>query len=415
MKIRYIIIIIVALCLLQIPVLKSIEATPERQEIIKSNPFNSLPPTDYLGTYMANTMLGGFKPLLVDYLWLKTENLQKDKQYETVLTLLTIIAKLQPHLTAVWSYNAYHMIYNMSNQEKTPEGKWLTVKNGLEYIHKGMSYNPENSSLTGYLAFFYYHRIPQDRFLMDMVAKEEGKSTYLMAAKWYYKTMELYQAKGSTGFAYDCEIMFLASRYFYAFELLDQRRFDEALSEISSFRQYIEKDLIPRSGPDYSRWTTELQGYDQIISIIKAEKALFESDGANPGPLLDMYGNLINTHVGLEFMPIYKHIDAIFSAYLKKVYGLIDQSRPKDAQQLFLILADRFRKSTPKLDDHPSSWYFLAFNQRIAELEDILISEAKGEPKDKIAAAYELYIKKYGKVFLTEEEKSRLAKITRTK
>ncbi|MFH1227679.1 MAG: hypothetical protein V1701_07230 [Planctomycetota bacterium] len=415
MKLRYIIIIAAALCFLQVPVLWRIEKLPERQEIIKSNPFDSLPPTDYLGTYLANTMLGGFKPLLVDYLWLKTESLQKDKQYETVLTLLTIIAKLQPRLATVWSYNAYHMLYNISNQAKTPEDKWLMVEKGLEYIQKGMSYNPENPSLTAYMAFFYYHRIPQDKYFMEMVEKKENKSTYLMAAKWYYKTMELIRAKGAPEVAYLYEIMSLSCRYFYAFELLDKRRFDEAVNEMSSFREYIKNDLIPRAGPDFNRWTTEMQGYSEIINIIKAEKSMFESDAPDPGSVLDMYNNLINTYVGLEMMPINRHIGIVFSAYLKKVYGLIDQGKYTDAHQLFILLADRIGKSTPKLDGHPSRWYFLTFNQRLAELEDMLISEAKGEPRDKIAAAYEIYIKKYGKTFSAEEEKNRLAQITKDK
>lgn len=416
MKYKYLLITIIVLFLAQVPIRKAIENQPERKEIINANPFNTLPPTDYLGVYLANTVLGGFKPLLVDYLWLKTEQLQKDKQYFSVLSLLTIIAKLQPHMETVWTYNAYNMLYSISNQEKDPQAKWLWTQKGLDYMKEGLSYNPDNPYLTSYLAFFYYHRIHQDRYLMEMVSKAEGKSTYLLAAQWYRKTMEIFEAKGDRGTGYLYEIMALASRYFYAFELLNDKQFDQAIAEINSFNQYIKTVVIPRAGPDYNRWTKELDAYAEIIEIIKSEKAMADDAGSLTGldAVLSRYADLSNNYLGLEFDPIQRHIDALLSLYLKEAYNCIDRKDIDGAQKVFNILQSQAEKMIPKLDDHPSRWYFLALQQRLKDLEELMITECSDKrqvQKANLKQHYEQYIKKYSKTFGLQEEKSRLNKI----
>src|SRR3989339_77689 len=131
---KYIIpaVVVAIFIVFQLSLKSCISRQPEYREIIGSNPFNTLPPTEYLGTYVSTVALGGFKPLLVDYLWMKQDKLQEDKQFEEIVLLLGIIARLQPHFTEVWSFNSYHMIYNIAAQENTPQARWYWVKSGIE-------------------------------------------------------------------------------------------------------------------------------------------------------------------------------------------------------------------------------------------------------------------------------------------
>jgi hypothetical protein len=363
-------------------------------------------------------VLGGFKPLIVDYLWLKVENLQKDKQYSTVLTLLTIIAKLQPHLTAVWSYNAYHMLYNISNQATTPEGRWQWVERGLKYMEEGLSHNPDHPYLMSYLAFFYFHRIPQDKYLMEQVEKTMHRSTYLMAAQWYHKTMEVFQAQKADEWAYSYEIMYLASRYFYAFDLLEQRRFDEAIAEMNALREYINTILIPRAGPDYNRWTTEAAGYAELIKLFKQEKALSLSpqpDFSKLEDLLQQYHTVILVHIGLEFTPIRQHIDGLLGLYLKRMYYLIDRQEFDNAREVFRALTTQTGKFAANLDKHPLTWFVDGLQQRWKELDTIVTAECNPLPpgrggvgKEKLRSLYETYIRTYSYLFDTTEENNRV-------
>lgn len=407
---KYIVIIIVIISFFasQFLLKSRIYVQPEYREIITSNPFSTLPPIDYLGTYIASVAIGGFKPLLVDYLWIKQDRLQKDKQFEEIRLLLSIIARLQPRFVEVWSFNAYNMIYNISSQEKTAEAKWYWVKSGIDYIKEGMKHNPQNPALIQWLAFFYYHRIPQEIYFMQQVESTEGFDTYEVAAKWYQTTIQLCKEKKSFQLATSYEYMYFGCRFLHAFELLRKNRFDDAIKEL----EYVMTSTPDKAEADRVKDLIEVLKYDKEISQIQMGTPDFISRNSS---LLEQYNSLINKHIGFDFNPINARIEVILNRYIKNCYYLIDNGQYNEANEQIKLLLAEITKITPKLDLHPSRWYFLNLLERFEKLRNLINTECYLKAQNindqrwkELKSLYEQYIRKYSYRWLLLDEKEKL-------
>ncbi|MBI5779299.1 MAG: hypothetical protein HZA49_07575 [Planctomycetes bacterium] len=410
---KYIVLIavIIVFIALQLFLKSYISKQPEYREIMVANPFNTLPPAEYLGTYVSTVALGGFKPLLVDYLWMKQDKLQKDRQLEEIVLLLNIIARLQPRFTEVWSFNAYHMIYNISAQENTPQARWHWVKNGIDYIKEGMLHNPDNVNLTQWLAFFYYHRIPQDPYFMQQVESSEGSDSYDVASRWYQQAINLCKKQDNEGWAELYATMYSACRFRHSFELVRKDRFDDAVRELEylsdSTREIMErerlKDLI------------QVVQYDKEVSKIRVDSPDFVSANSS---LIGQYGDIINKNVGYDFAPINARVEFILSHFVSYAYRLIDEGRYSEAVGLIKLLRQATDKIMPKLDSHPAGWYYRSLLERFEKLEGLVNAESyfrregvKDFRTDKRSAElkslYEEYIRKYSSRWMLGDEKKR--------
>ena len=429
---KYIVLLIVVVVFITLQLfLKShISQQPEYREIMVANPFNTLPPAEYLGTYVSTVALGGFKPLLVDYLWMKQDKLQEDKQFEEIFLLLNIIARLQPRFTEVWAFNAYHMIYNISAQENTPSARWHWVKSGIDYIKEGMRYNPDNVKLTRELAFFYYARIPQDAYLMQQVESAEGADSYDVASRWFQKTVDIIREQILKTSSNLYNTMSSDFQFRHSFELMKKNRFDEAIKEMEylalSSRDNLEKKRIKdfvnvlqdikTSSEGYAvmylacrfRHSFELARKNKFDEAVKELEYLITSTGdiveierlkdlikvmqydkevgkiqmenldfvsANSF-LLEQYGNIINKNVGYDFMPINARVEFILSRYIKYAYYLIDNGRYSEAVGLIKLLRSETDKIAPKLDSHPAGWYYRSLLERFESLEGLINAES---------------------------------------
>jgi len=410
---KYIVLIAISVVFIAFQLyLKSyISRQPEYREIMVSNPFNTLPPSEYLGTYVSTVALGGFKPLLVDYLWMKQDKLQEDKQFEEIVLLLGIIARLQPHFTEVWSFNSYHMIYNIAAQENTPQARWYWVKSGIEYIKEGMRYNPDNIILTQWLAFFYYHRIPQDIYFMQQVESLEGIDSYEVASKWYQKAIELCNKQNMPGSAEMFMTMYFACRFRHSFELAKKSRFDEALKELEYLYASIDN-------------MAERARLKDLISVIRYDKDVSRIEMNNPdfisknSLLLEQYGDIINKNIGYDFMPINARVESVLGRYIKYAYRLMDNGKYNEAAGLMKSLRSESDKIVPKLDSHPARWYYRSLSERFEGLEGLINAESyfrKEGVKDfrtdkrgtELKSLYEEYLRKYSLHWLLGDEKKR--------
>mgnify|MGYP001601838962 CR=1 FL=1 len=414
MKKKYIVLaaVIIIFITLQLFLKSHIAKQPEYREIMVTNPFNTLPPAEYLGTYVSTVALGGFKPLLVDYLWMKQDKLQEDKQFEEIVLLLSIIARLQPRFTEVWSFNAYHLIFNIAAQENTPQAKWHWVKSGLDYIKEGMRFNPDNAHLTQWLAFFYYQRIPQDGYFMEQVESAEGTDSYDVAGKWYRKAIDICLDKNQPGQAEMYAVMYFACRFRHSFELAKKNRFDEAIKELEHLTTYA-RDIM------------EVERFKDLIKVMRHDKEVSRVEMNSPdfisanSSLLEQYGNIINKNVGYDFLPINARVESILRRYIKYAYYLIDNGKYSEASGVIKLLCDETNKIVPKLDNHPAGWYYLTLSERFGQLQSMVDAEcylkAQGVKDFKtdrrgieLQSLYEEYIRKYSSPWQLADEKERL-------
>ncbi len=104
--------------------------------------------------------IGALRGLLVDYLWIKIHQMQKDGLYFEVMADADLITKLQPRFSQVWVFHAHNMAYNISVATHTIEERWEWVNEGIRLLReKGLRANPDDMVLHKELAFFFMHKL----------------------------------------------------------------------------------------------------------------------------------------------------------------------------------------------------------------------------------------------------------------
>lgn len=109
---------------------------------------------------LATKLLGGFRGILIDVLWLRAINLEQEGKYFEIAQLFDLICKLEPRLPSVWSYASWNLSYNISKEVPEIDQKWEWVKSGAYLLrNKGLKYCPREYKLYDELAYMYYHKI----------------------------------------------------------------------------------------------------------------------------------------------------------------------------------------------------------------------------------------------------------------
>lgn len=136
----------------------------ERSEFqLLSSPLEGAPPE----LVIATTALGGFRGIIVDYLWIRAMELKLSGEFFELVQIYDWIGKMEPRMEMVWAHNAWNMAYNISAELASGEERWIWIKRGIELLRdEGLKYNPRSSMLYRELAWIYLHKIGQltDKF-----------------------------------------------------------------------------------------------------------------------------------------------------------------------------------------------------------------------------------------------------------
>jgi tetratricopeptide (TPR) repeat protein len=107
------------------------------------------------GDMVSSVILGGFRGVAADILWLRTDMYFHMGQWYKVLPLYRTITFLQPHFIQAWSVAGWHMAYNIYHEARDEDKpKWLEA--GLDFLKEGIINNPGRYELyfeTGWTCF----------------------------------------------------------------------------------------------------------------------------------------------------------------------------------------------------------------------------------------------------------------------
>jgi len=145
----------------------------------------TLTPTEFGGL----VVMSGFRPIAVDILWIRAEDLARERRYYELLSLYNMIAALDPHFEGAWVYNSFNLAYRISELENTEEKKWRWVREGLLYAMRGMEKNPNSHEIAFAISWIYYNRIGNSEYfigrtLEDGILNPENKSVIELARGW---------------------------------------------------------------------------------------------------------------------------------------------------------------------------------------------------------------------------------------
>ncbi|MDD4736000.1 MAG: hypothetical protein PHP44_07840 [Kiritimatiellae bacterium] len=105
-------------------------------------------------------VLGGFRGLVADALWIRAARMQQEGRYFEMVQLANWITQLEPQFTEVWAFSAWNLAYNISIYFNRPEDRWRWVQSGIALLRdEGLAYNPHEPDLYYELAWMFAHKI----------------------------------------------------------------------------------------------------------------------------------------------------------------------------------------------------------------------------------------------------------------
>jgi pentatricopeptide repeat protein len=111
------------------------------------------------GQVTGSLVLGGFKGLAADLLWLQIEELFHSGQHYKMLPVLRSVTFLQPKFITPWAVGGWHLAYNISVMEKDPVASEKWIQAGVDFLKEGLSYNPERYDLYFELGWTLFHKV----------------------------------------------------------------------------------------------------------------------------------------------------------------------------------------------------------------------------------------------------------------
>jgi hypothetical protein len=130
-------------------------------------------------------LLGGFRGIAVDVLWLRIMYLHQQREYAAERSLIELLLKMQPDHKAVWVFQSWNIAYNISVQFSDPAEQWPWIKDAIAFLREGIRINPDSGDLLFAMGWIYRHKIPQNRYFEEALEKEEGINNYEEAARWF--------------------------------------------------------------------------------------------------------------------------------------------------------------------------------------------------------------------------------------
>src|SRR5262249_27431326 len=66
------------------------------------------------GFMMKLFLLGGFRGIVANYLWVRAEENKRDHDWDRLKSTVDLITKLQPHFLSIWTFQGWNLAYNVS-------------------------------------------------------------------------------------------------------------------------------------------------------------------------------------------------------------------------------------------------------------------------------------------------------------
>lgn len=116
--------------------------------------FQAVTPGEFAGTLM----LGGFRGLACDLLWLRADLAKENGRLYESLALCQTITRVQPRFEQPWKYLSWDLGYNLSHEVEAREAKWAWVAAGISTNVQGCRRNPQSEGLLRHLAWMLHHK-----------------------------------------------------------------------------------------------------------------------------------------------------------------------------------------------------------------------------------------------------------------
>lgn len=147
--------------------------------LTSADPLENAPPAMAFTTIV----MGGFRGLVADILWLRISLLQEDGKYLELVQLSDWVTKLEARNDEIWGFHAWNMAYNVSVMMPDYEDRWRWVNNGIRLLRdEGIFYNRGDPEIYYQLGWIFQDKIakPVDMAHKVYMQKWEQEMTTLL-------------------------------------------------------------------------------------------------------------------------------------------------------------------------------------------------------------------------------------------
>lgn len=108
---------------------------------------------------ISTIFLGGFRNIVINFLWLRMTGLQSQGKYYEMVQLADWILSVQPDNTQVAQFLGWNMAYNISVVHPDKDVRWRWIRNGISTMQRAIELNPHEIMLYRELGWIYLHKV----------------------------------------------------------------------------------------------------------------------------------------------------------------------------------------------------------------------------------------------------------------
>lgn len=101
----------------------------------------------------------GLRGVAATLLWSKANDYKIHHEWDRLKATLNNIALLQPHYEKVWEFQAHNLSYNVSSEFDDYRQRYAMVREGIEFLTRGVEQNRKAPRLIWYTGWFYGQKI----------------------------------------------------------------------------------------------------------------------------------------------------------------------------------------------------------------------------------------------------------------
>ncbi|MEM6778453.1 MAG: IRE (iron responsive element) [Planctomycetota bacterium] len=101
----------------------------------------------------------GLRGVAASLLWNKSHTYRVSHEWDRLKATLNQIALLQPHFDKVWEFQAHNLAYNVSSEFDDYRQRYEMVREGTEFLTKGVKQNRKAPRLVWYTGWFYGQKL----------------------------------------------------------------------------------------------------------------------------------------------------------------------------------------------------------------------------------------------------------------
>lgn len=108
---------------------------------------------------ISTIFLGGFRNIVINFLWLRMTNLQSQGKYYEMVQLANWILSVQPDNAQVAQFLGWNMAYNISVVHPDKDVRWRWIRHGIQTMQRAIELNPHEIALYREIGWIYLHKL----------------------------------------------------------------------------------------------------------------------------------------------------------------------------------------------------------------------------------------------------------------